>query len=393
MRTDDSVAVDWAKERERFPAFAERNYLASACMGPVPKDALADIGAYARSRVRGNRSLEEWLGMLDEMTGLIAALLEVPTTTVAIRDSATACHAAFMASVAPRGERNRVVVSALDFHSSLQLYAAQRLRGFEVIVVPPTPDGSETDIDAVLRAVDERTALVSLTLVSRYGGLTDVSRVAARALEVGALSLVDVYPAIGVLPIRASNLSADAVVGGVHKWLSGSTGCAFLHVRDDLADRLEPAYPGWFGHASLDRFVKTKAFEDEWSPRPGARRFQQGSPCIPSLYSSRAGVRTVLELGPDRMAARSRVLLARIEAALAREGLSAVVPAARSVGALTVRVADPERVVHLLEERGIDVDQRRNEVVRVSPHPCSTEDECDAFVAALAEIVRKGPSS
>jgi len=381
-------AIDWARERDRFPVFAERNYLASACMGPAPHDALADLAAYGRSRVRGNRSLEEWLGQIDEMTQQIERLLDAPAGSVALRDSATACHAAFMSTIRPEGDRRRIVVSALDFHSSLQLYAAQRLRGFEVVVVPPTEDGGETDVDAVVGAMDERTALVSVTLVSRYGGLTDFSRIAARALDVGALSAVDVYPAIGVYPIRAADLSADAIIGGVHKWLCGSTGCGFLYVRDDLADRLEPGYPGWFGHASLDRFVKTKAFEDEWIPRPGARRFQQGSPCIPSLYSSRAGVRTVLELGVRRIAERSRALLAHLERGLAREGLTPVVAAARSVGALTVRVSDPEAVVHALEARGIDVDQRRNEVVRVSPHPCSSDAECDAFTEALAELVR-----
>jgi hypothetical protein len=46
-------------------------------------------------------------------------------------------------------------------------------------------------------------------------------------------------------------------------------------------------------------------------------------------------------------------------------------------------------VVDSLGEQGIDVDARPNAGVRIGPHPCCTEEECDLVVDALAAALER----
>ena len=376
--------------RVQFPVLAERVYLASQCMGPFPKAGYADIEDYLRARRLHNRALDDWFARIEELTGLIEQLLRAPSGSVALRDSATACQAAVLACVEPTAKRNRIVVTELDFHSSLHLYEAQRHRGFDVHVVR-SPDDMRVLADDVAAAIDERTAIVGVSLVSRYSALLDVRPIIERARQAGAIVVVDAYQAVGVVPLDVTQLQVDVLVAGMHKWLSGETGLAFLYVRPDLAERLAPVYPGWFGHHDLGDFVHTHTFGDAYRPMPGARRFQQGTPPMLPIYASRAGLRFVLDAGVESIRHRNLELSERLVAGAEQLAVEIATPRdpEERAGGICLRVPDPERVVALLGEVGIDVDQRRRTVVRVAPHACTTHDECDRFIRAFARVLGK----
>ncbi|MDI3288664.1 aminotransferase class V-fold PLP-dependent enzyme [Polyangium sp. 15x6] len=386
------MTTNFAPYRQRFPVFAERNYLASQSIGPLPAEGLEDLTEYIRSRALNNRAIGTWYERVEEMTGLIAKLLHTEPATIALRDNATACQAAIAASIHPGPVRRRIITTALDFHSSLHLWNAQAQRGFEVVEVPSS-DGSSVSEEAILREIDERTAIVAVSLVSRYNARLDVRALCERTRAVGAVLLLDAYQAVGIVPLDVTQLGADVVVGGVHKWLSGSTGLAFMYVDPSLSDKLEPAYPGWFAHRSLDAFVTQKTFEDAYLPRLGARRFQQGTPGLPSIYGSRAGLRFALEVGVESMERRNTELCALLHDGALERGFEVVTPRAPSLraGGVCIAVPEPESVVQALAERGIDIDQRRHEVLRVAPHPCTTEQECIDFLDTLAELCPRAP--
>jgi len=385
-----SATDELLRHRERFPIFAERTYLATQCMGPFPRDGYRDLEEYLRSRHLHNRLLEQWLERFSEVTGLVERVLHAPPGSVALRDSATACQAAIASCIEPTPARNRIVVTALDFHSSLHLWSAQARRGFELVQVPSL-DGISVPADAVAAAIDERTAIVAVGLVTRNSALLDAAPVIARAKAMGALTVLDAYQAIGVHPVDVQALDADVVVGGHVKWLSGETGLGFMYVRPELSERLIPAYPGWFGHSDFVQFVQVHSFVDGYSPMPGARRFQQGTPGMLPIYGARAGLKFVLEAGVERIAARNRELTERLYDGAESLGVPVLTPRAprERAGGICLGVPDPEGVVRALAERGIDVDQRRRMMVRVAPHACNTVEECDHFLRVLGEVLAK----
>jgi kynureninase len=373
--------------REAFPVLAERVYFACQCMGPFPREGYRDLEEYVQARSLHNRTLGAWLERFEEVTRLVETLLGAPAGSVALRDSATACQAAIASAVEPTGKRNRIIVTALDFHSSLHLWQAQSRRGFEIVEVPPE-DGMSISAAALAREIDERTAIVAVSLVSRNSALLDAAPVIARAREVGAISIIDAYQAAGVVPFNVDALGADVVVAGTHKWLSGETGLAFMYVRPDLADRLEPAYPGWFANAELHSFVHAHTFVDRFVPFAGARRFQQGTPAMASIYGARAGLRFVLEAGVDRIRECNSTLTTKLYDGALALGVTVLTPrpASERAGGICLQVADPEAFVDARAARGVDVDQRRRMLVRVAPHACSTLEDCDRFLELLGEL-------
>jgi kynureninase len=378
-------ANDLGRFRDRFPLLDERLYFASQCLGPMPAEALDDLDAYRRSLLLRKRALPLWIERMNEMTALLERLLGAPAGSVALRDSATAAQAAIASALTPRDGKNRIVLSSQDFHSTRYLWAAQAQRGFEVIEIHPRA-GVEVSTEQYLDAIDGRTALVCAALVSpRNGSLLDAARVIRAAHDRGALVVLDAYQAVGVVPIDVASLGADVIVGGTHKWLGGGgTGLAFLYVRPSLANELVPAYPGWIGHASL------LAFGDRYAPAPGARRFQQGTPALEPIFTARAGLLSTLAIGVDRIRARSLELTARLIARCEAHDLRVLTPARAEArgGMICVALPNAEAVEAALEHQGIDVDHRPGAGLRIAPHFCHREEECDRVIEAIVEARR-----
>ncbi|MFO0757890.1 MAG: aminotransferase class V-fold PLP-dependent enzyme [Byssovorax sp.] len=374
--------VDFHALRSRFPLLDERLYFASQCLGPMPRAMLDDLDAYRRSLFLRKRALVGYVERMLELTEMIERLINAPPGSVCLRDSATAAQAAIASSIAPEGERRRVIVSNQAFHSTRYLWKAQAARGFEVQEIVPA-EGAVVSTEQYVAAIDGTTRVVEAALVSsRSGALLDARAVIGAARAASALTIIDAYQAVGVVPIDVQALDVDVLVGGSHKWLGGGgMGLAFMYVRPSLAASLTPAYPGWVGHASL------AGYAEEFTPAEGAKRFQQGTPSMEPIYTARAGIALALEIGVAPIRARSLALTGRmIDRALAR-GLAVRTPRRDEArgGMICVDAPGGEAVVEALEARGIDIDYRPGAGLRIAPHFCHREDECDRVIDVLAE--------
>jgi kynureninase len=383
---------NFAALRSRFPTLVERTYFATHCLGPVLDTALADLEDYRRTIALRNRAIETWLARIDEIRERFAQLVHADPDEIALGANATACHASLAAALDPdlgadrdaSPGRTRIVTTSLDFPSTRYLWHAQARRGFEVIEVA-SPDGIAMPADALVAAIDERVAIVAVSLVAySNGALLRARRVIDAAHAAGAIVILDAYQAIGIVPIDVRALGADAVIAGTHKWLHGaSNGLAFAYVRRALAERLTPAYPGWFSHA------RTLDFDPVYTPAPGARRFEQGSTSVEAVYAARAGVEFALDVGVEAIRARSFSLSDRLIAGADALGIPLTTPRdhAERAGVVCLGIRDPGRVAEQLRARGIDVDTRPGTGIRLSLHPCNLPDEVDHVLAQLRRFV------
>ena len=122
--------------------------------------------------------------------------------------------------------------------------------------------------------------------------------------------LVDAYQTLGSLPIDVRALDCDFLVGGVLKYLLGSAGPRVpLLPRASSCEGIEPTATGWFA----DRDIFEMDIHD-YSPAPTARRFEAGTPPVPSIYAAIAGIELMQEIG----IAETRGARARAERAPAR---------------------------------------------------------------------------
>ncbi len=185
----------------------------------------------------------------------------------------------------------------------------------------PTPDG-RIPLERFAAAIDERTALVCCTAVSfRSGHRHDVTAIAALAHEHGALVLADSYQAIGAVELDVRTLGADVVTGGTVKYLLGSAGLGFMWLRESLRSELLPTQTGWF--ADEDIFEMSIA---DYSPHATARRFDSGTPPVPSLYPGVAGMGLIAEVGVPAIEAHVRSLNQRLLEGLDELGATVVTP-------------------------------------------------------------------
>ncbi len=260
---------------------------------------------------------EFWVERNEAARSAFAGLLHATPDEVAVTTSVSQAVSAFVSALDFTGERNRIVISDYEFPTVGQIAHAQALRGAEVVRVLAESDGSIPP-ERFAQSVDERTALVCCTAVSfRTGHRHDVPSIAEIAHASGALVLADSYQAVGALELDVGSLGADVVTGGTVKYLLGSAGLAFMWVRGSLAASLLPTQTGWF--ADEDIFAMSIA---DYSPHATARRFDSGTPPVPSLYPGVAGARSL----PRPACPRSRRTSARSSTGCSRASTSSVRP-------------------------------------------------------------------
>ncbi len=373
-----------SRYRDKFPILSHTNYLISNSLGAVPvatRDALLDY--YETWASRGVRAWEEgWWTLAADVGNLVAPLIGAHAGEVVFLPNVTLAHAVVLSALGYQPGRDALVTDALHFPSILYLIDAQRDLGARVVTVP-SDDGIGVDPDRTRDAVTPDTVAVLIShVLFKSAFIQDVAAVAERAREVGALVVVDGYQAVGAIPVDVHALGADIYIGGCLKWLCGGPGNAFLWARPDLA--LAPKIRGWAGHA------RPFDFNPRFEPRADAWRFLQGTPAIPALHAARPGLEVVNAVGIDAIRAHSTRQTTRLLDHARARGFTCRTPddPARRGGTVALDVPHGYAVSKALKDRDILCDFRPGAGIRLSPHFYNLDDELDAALDAVDDILR-----
>lgn len=364
--------------RHRFPIFEHRVYLNSCSQGALSDSVRAAYESYLAGLESEGSLWSHWVERAEVLRGGYARLLGADPAGIAVTTSASAGIDA-VASALDFGGRDTVVTTDLEFPTSAQIWHAQERRGARVVHVKSNEDNT-LPLERMAEAIDDRTAIVSITHVCyRNGSLLDVAAIAALAHERGALVLLDSYQAAGAVPIDVGALGVDFVVGGALKYLLASPGVGYLYANPATTDHLVPTSTGWFA----DRNIFDMQI-NQYRPAPDARRFETGTPPIPSVYAATAGVELMLEIGVEPTAKHVAALNDRLIAEVDAMGGSIATPRdpERRGPMVAIRSTDVERLVDLLGEDGI-VTSSRDGNLRVSPHCYNTDGDIEALLGGL----------
>ncbi|MCA1830851.1 MAG: aminotransferase class V-fold PLP-dependent enzyme [Actinomycetota bacterium] len=377
--------ADLLSWRDEFPVLERQTYLISASLGPLSN--------------RSRRYLEEFLDLwasvgspdvvwfenifptYAKIKAIVARLTGARPEEVALAGNISVALSSVL-SMFPYRERNKVVMSALDFPTDHHVVHANARRGYDVVTVP-SRDGHTIETQDFIEAIDERTQLVIVNRVLyRSSALLDVRAIAERAHSAGALVLVDDFQGAGVVPIDVWSAGADFYTTGVLKWLMGGGGLAVLLVRGHLIPSLESEVTGWWAQKPVSYFESERDLADD------ATRFETGTTAGPVAYLALGGLEIVDEVGVDVIRARNQELTERVIARADELGLDVVTPrhpAARG-GLVRVLVPDSKNVWRALLDRGVVVDERAGGL-RFAPHFFTTEEEVDTAFDTLRALV------
>ena len=234
-------------------------------------------------------------------------------------------------------------------------------------------------------AIDDATALVVLSHVSfRSSYRIDVAPIVERAQQRGALVLLDVYQSAGAVELKATKWEVDFLIGGTIKWLCGGPACGYLYVRPDLQGELQPRLTGWVAHAApFDFAAPPMRYTDS------VRRFAQGTPSIPALYSVLPGLQMIEDVGVETIRRESERRTEWMIDFAANRGwkVNSPLDVNQRGGSVMIYVKDGPAMVRRLAERKVFVDCRPGVGLRMSPHFFNTDDEVQEAMRILAELI------
>jgi kynureninase len=364
--------------RDRFPIFEKQVYLNSCSQGALSIDVEQAYQAYFNDWNEKGSPWELWVERGEAARQAFAGLVNAQPNEVAVVTSVSAGVSALASALDFSGKRNKIVVDDFAFPTVAQVWHAQERRGAKVVHVPAA--GNVIPVSRFADAIDERTKLVALTHICyRNGSRLDVPAIVELAHQKGALVLLDSYQALGTFPIDVKALKVDFLAGGVLKYLLASAGLAFLYVRKELIKDLYPTAMGWF---SQDNIFAMDIYAN--TPSPAARRFESGTPPVPSLYAGLAGIKLIQSIGLPRIEAHLCDLTGAIKEGAMRRGFNLVTPAnpAQHGALITLRSHHVNMLVKRLADGGIVTSSRDNNL-RISPHIYNNFDDVNRLIDCL----------
>lgn len=363
-------------------------YLDGNSLGALPRA--------ARERVR--REIDEnwgrelirawntagWIDLPSVVGDKIAALIGAPPGSVTAGDSTSInLFKALTGALALRPERKVILSDSGNFPTDL--YVAEGVcrllgRGLALKVVEP---------EAVETALGDDVAVVMLTEVDyRTGRLHDMRALTARAKAMGVVTVWDLAHSAGALPVDLIGCDVDFAVGCGYKYLNGGPGApAFIYVKPNLQERVQPALSGWMGHAA------PFAFEPHYRPAAGVVRARAGTPPVLSMAALDAAL-DVFE-GVDMATLRRRSMelceafIAGVEAASPDLALVSPRSASARGSQVSFRFEHGYAAMQALIARGVIGDFRAPDVMRFGFAPLYVSfADVGRAVETIADVMR-----
>lgn len=274
----------------------------------------------------------------------------------------------------------------MEFPSIAHVWLAAQQRDAEIHFV--RADGGAIGAAAYKAAIDERTALVSVPLVSYANGMRPAVReIATYAHSHGARVVVDAYQGAGVVPVDVDALGCDYLFAGSLKYLLGMPGMAFLWTNPKLRHVSDPILTGWFARTAP--FAFTPRVLDYASD---ARKYQTGTPAVVAAFAAAAGIQMINET--DQLAVFEHVatLAEKLQAGALDSGYELYSPINADWRGPQVAVVAPdsEMLGEFLKSRRI-FGSPRGQAVRLSLHYYNNLEDVERRLEALRDFRRDWP--
>ncbi|KAI9183275.1 Kynureninase (L-kynurenine hydrolase) [Blastocladiella emersonii ATCC 22665] len=392
-------------------------YLCGNSLGLQPKRTRAllneELDVWANRGVMGHFDhphARPWVAIDETVTPTSAAVVGAQPDEVAVMGSLTNnLHLLMVAFYRPTATRYKILIEARAFPSDTYAVASQvQFHGYtadDAVIALAPREGEATlrheDILAVIRERGSEIALVMFSGIQYYTGqLFDIPAITAAGHAAGAVVGWDLAHAAGNVPLHLHEWGVDFAAWCSYKYLNAGPGCiagAFVHDKHARDPHLK-RFAGWWGHNKASRFHMPAEFD----AMPGAAGFQLSNPSVVATVSLLGSLQVFARTSMPELRAKSLRLTAYLHHRLTAD----VIPHPAAHGLRIITPADPNQrgaqlsllfagiqsvapLMRELEKRGVVVDEREPNVIRVAPAPLyNTFADVHRFVAALLEALQ-----
>lgn len=291
-------------------------------------------------------------------------------------------------------KRKGIVITATEHNAVLRtiydgLQKEIQTGDCEVTVVP-CDAGGYVDMERMLEAITEDTALVIVNHCSNVtGAVQNIAQIGAWTREKGGIFLVDASQSAGTIPISVEDMQIDMLAFTAHKALLGIEGCGGLYVRRGISLR-----PILFGGTGTDSSTMI----------PEEPFYEVGTANIPGIAGLQAGTEFLLNLGMEQIQQKEKKLMSVLYQGLKEcKGVKIYADRQPEGTALSFQVKNfsPSDVGYILAgtygiivRTGLHcapliheyIGAPREGTVRVSISYMSTEEDIAFFLKAMKEI-------
>jgi selenocysteine lyase/cysteine desulfurase len=365
-RADDPLGV-----RGDFPIVANRVFLNSAYIAPIPKQVVAAGRAFLEEKSTNSFQLGSLLRKCDELRTQFARLVNAASADEIGLLFSTGEGENVVAAGLDLKAGDNVVIDDLHYDTEFVLYRTlEKTKGVELRIAKHR--NGVVDASDFEPLVDARTRLVSVAWVShRNGWRHDMRAIADIAHAKGALFYTDAIQAVGMFPVDVRAAGVDCLCTGSYKWLLAGWGVAPFYVRAGIGDRLRLDR---FGEMHAGRELPDHSYEIDSS----AKRFDYSSRAFGDVYALSAGLAYLEKVGVARIETHTIDTLARrLQEGLARQGHRLFTPAGNRSSIVTFYTTRPEADLRsAFQAAKVEVTVRTG-MVRVSPALFNNVDDVD----------------
>jgi selenocysteine lyase/cysteine desulfurase len=366
----DAGGPDPLGVRADFPIVAERTYLNSAYIAPIPRAVVAAGTQFLEDKSRRPLVVDDDLLAADEtLRGQFARLVNATPDEIGILFS-TAEGENIIAHGLGLAAGDNVVIDELHYPTEFVLYRAlEASKGIELRIVKHR--NGAVDANDFAPHVDKRTRIVSVAWVSHQNGFRhDMRPIADLAHSVGAVFYADAIQAVGMFPIDVRAAGVDAICCGSYKWMLAGFGVAPFFITRELLGRL-----------TIDRYgefqVDHELPDHHFTLATTARKFDYCSRAFGAVHQLSAGLTYLNQVGVPRIEAHTIGLARRLYDGLVAQGHRLFTPPDNRSSIVTIYtskpMADARAAFHAAK---VDVTVRNGQV-RIAPALFNTADDID----------------
>ncbi|NUO00067.1 MAG: aminotransferase class V-fold PLP-dependent enzyme [Saprospiraceae bacterium] len=390
--------MDIKQLRAETPGCLHKIHLNNAGAALMPLPVLAAIQAHLEleATVGGYEAHKQKSAEIQGTYTALARYLNCTPEEVALTSSATDAYARALSSI-PFEPGDMILTTESDYASNQIAFLSLKKRFGVRIERFANGPGGQIEVGAFNLAIAAlKPRLVAVTHVPTNSGLVQpIAEVGQECRKQDVLFLVDACQSAGQLPLDVQAIGCDFLTATFRKFLRGPRGMGFMYVSNRVLEKgLEPLFidmrgADWIG-------------EERYLSNPTARRFEDWEFPYALVLGAKAATEYMLEIGPEKIAARNRELCGYLREKLSRiPGLVLLDQGQELCSIVTVfhHHHTPEALQQYLFLQNINtsvsgltaalIDFEKKGVpgaLRLSPHYYNTMEELDATIHTLAIV-------